>query len=163
MKAAVVVVILAGTLRAAAPRFSIGGAVGLDKAVDARAAKLGKIALADGPLARIPRKGALVRVAFNDVLPVSHDGRGTAFVGHHVLAGVSDFAMVTFPGDVAISTSSSAVVIGSYQGAREIAGAGGAKTMVTVIAARILGVVDGAAYRVYETPAKRAAAGKMGT
>jgi hypothetical protein len=163
MKAAVGFLILASALRAAVPQFSLGGAAGLNKAVDARAAKLGKVALADGPLARIPRKGALVRVAFSDVLPVPLDGRGTAFVGHHVLAGVSDFALVTFPDVVEISTRSAAVVIGSYRGQREIAGVGGAKTMVTVIAARVVGVAEGAAFRVYETPSKKAASKKAGS
>ena len=163
MKAALVLLILAGALHAAVPKFSLGGSAGLDKAVDAHAAGLGKIALADKPLAQIPRKGALVRIAFSDVLPVPHDGRGTAFVGHHVLAGVSDFALVTFPGEVELSTRSAAVVIGSYKGESEIEGAGGAKTMVTVIAARLVGIAEGAAFRVYETPAKRPAAKKTGS
>jgi hypothetical protein len=159
MKAALALLILAGTLRAAPVA---GSAADLDKAVDARAAKLGKIALADKPLARMPRKGALVRVAFTDVLPVSHDGRGTAFIGHHVLPAGSDFALVTFPDDIEISTRASAVVIGSYKGAKEIEGVNGSKTMVTVIKARLVGVIDGGAFQVYEAPAKKAA-GKTGS
>jgi hypothetical protein len=159
MKAALALLILAGTLRAAAVA---GGGADLDKAVDVRAGKLGKIALADKPLARIPRQGALVRAAFADVLPVSHDGRGTAFIGHHVFPGGSDFALVTFRDDIEISTRAAAVVIGSYQGEKEIEGVNGSKTMVTVIKARLVGVIDGGAYQVYEAPAKKAA-GKTGS
>jgi hypothetical protein len=158
MKGAVVFLILT----------AVGGPADLDRAVDARAAKLGKVALADRPLAQIPRKGALVRVAFNDVLPIPHDGRGTAFIGRHVLAGGSDFALVTFPSGIEISTRASAVVVGSYEGAKEIAGQNGAKTTVTVISARVVGVIEGATFaagvpsfapnsaiRVYEAPARK--------
>jgi hypothetical protein len=180
MKAPLAFLILAGSLmdpfnvRAAAPESLTGGPADLDKAVDARAAKLGTIALADGPLGRLdPRKGGLVRVAFSDVLPIPQKGRGTAFIGHHVFAGGSDFALVTFPSGVEISTRASSVVVGSFAGTKEIAGVNGAKATVTVIAARVVGVIDGGTFaagvpsfapnspiRVYELGTKKAPAKK---
>ena len=185
MKPIRALLMLAGTLafsvgsRAAAPESFKGGPADLNKAVDARAAKLGKIAPADAPFAqlvkRVPRKGALIRVAFNDIGPVQRGGGQTAFIGRHWAAGAFDFALVTFPAAVEISTHSASVVVGSFAGTKEIAAANGSPVTVPVIEARVVGVIDGVTFvdgrpsfvpgspiRVYEAPAKKAAVKKAG-
>ncbi|MFI5361728.1 MAG: hypothetical protein ACHQ49_07140 [Elusimicrobiota bacterium] len=136
-----------GLVRAADAAFK-GGPGDLEKAVDARASKLGSITPASRPLSQIakilPRKGALVRVAFGDVGFISRGGGKTSFVGHHLSAGVYDFVLVTFPADVEITPHSSSIVVGSLAGTKEITAANGSKVTVPVIAARVVGVIDGA-------------------
>jgi hypothetical protein len=178
MNKILVAAILAGAFlssaAAAAPELSTGGSAELVKAVDARAAKLGKIASADAALVQLAsQKAGLVRVTFNDLVPVQHAARETVFVGHHLAPGVSDFAWVTFPDDVAISTNSSAIAIGVFSGKKQITSASGAKLTVPMISARVLGVIDGVTYaagvpsfapnspiRVYERSSKKSSSKK---
>ena len=183
MKTTLAVLMLAGTflcsvnVRAAAPETLTGGPNDLSKAVDARAAKLGKVTPAAMPFAQLvkaaPRKGALIQVAFNYITPIQHGAGETTFLGRHLAAGAFDFAVVTFPADIEISAQSTAIVIGSFAGTRTKKEADGSTTTVPVIAARVLGVIDGVTFpngvpsyapnspiRVYEARAKKAAAKK---
>ena len=179
MKLTLAAMLLVGTIlspavvRAAVPAKSTGGPADLIKAVDARAAKLGPISSAEAPLAQLASFKGLVGVTFNDLLPVKRGAGQTAFIGHHLAAGVSDFAWVTFPADVSISTNSSAVVVGSFSDWREITTANGTKLTVPVLAAQVLGIIDGATFsagvptfspnspiRIYEKSARKTAAKK---
>lgn len=139
-------------VRAAAPApvpvasvaLSTGGPAQLDRAMDDRAARLGaKVGKADAPFAElVKRKVPLVRVAFADLGAIERSPNGTTFVGRHLSAAGADFALVSFPTDVDVSTRAAAVVIGSFEGSREIKTAGGATVRVPVIAAGVIGVID---------------------
>jgi hypothetical protein len=157
--------------RAAAPQKLKGTLVDLNRVVDARAKKMGKVATADATfvdLAKLVAPGALVHVGFIDVGPIQRSAAGSVFIGRHPAAGVFDFAVVTFPADVEISTRASALVIGSFAGSREVVTAAGAKVVLPVIAARLVGVIDGGTFtaglptfapnspiRIYETGAAK--------
>ena len=145
------VLMLAGTLLRpgnvrAAPEEPVSGLPALNKAVDARvrALNLATTPTADEPLDQIakhvPSKGALVRIAFSDTGLVQRGGQ-MGFIGRHT--GVLDYAWVTFPADIAVSTNSSTVVIGAFTGRKTVTAKNGSKVDMPVIAASVIGVIDG--------------------
>jgi hypothetical protein len=170
MKTTIAVLLLSAAGAAAAVETLSGSRVELDRAVFARIPKLGHVTPAAGPLAAISAqaKGGLVGAAFNDIAAVAHEKGRTTFIGHHVVQNGSDFAFVTFPGEVEISDKSAADVIGAFKGTKQITAANGQKMTLPVIAARVVGVIDGAStggapmfapnspIRVYETAGKAA-------
>jgi hypothetical protein len=181
MRTTLAVLTLAATLlcsmnaAAASPALSTGGPADLEKAVTARAASLGKVSPGDAPFAqlakKITRKGALIQAGFNYVTPVSRGVGATTFIGRHFSAGAFDYALVTFPGDIEITPDTNAIIIGSFAGTKEIAGANGTKTVLPVIAARVVGVIGGVTFaneipqyapnspiRIYERAAVKSAA-----
>ncbi|MCX5794430.1 MAG: hypothetical protein NTY77_02895 [Elusimicrobia bacterium] len=122
-----------------------GTAADLEHQVDVRSAALGKIAPANGALGDLTKlKAPLLRIAFTDVARIVKTRQLTTFVGRHILAASAfDFAEVSFPADIAISTHSAALVIGTLGKAREIIAANGQKVAVAGVSARLVGVVDG--------------------
>jgi hypothetical protein len=128
----------------AGPSPSGGERADLDKEIAALTAfDRSGFAGTDAPFAQLAaRKPEVVHAVFAEIGRIQRTKTGISFVGRHLIAGEPDYALVTFPFDIELSTRSVVEVAGAFAGRRDAVALDGRTRSLHVIAAGAVGVTE---------------------